>query len=208
LIIKCQACGMTNHARKQCAFKHHELVNNTSLPWDNSPKGKMWASHGKSHLTIGYAIPGHPAIQHSDGIYPKPNPYAKSHYQSNSSTGRYRQDNYNRDLNNNYNRDQTNNNYNGDNNNNNRNNSVGRNTNTNSGTNYNNNSRENSVGRNNNNNNSDSNTRIQSYFDNVNKQNRNDNNNSNKYAPKSPHVIQDNVGRGNSQPKTRSNSRN
>jgi hypothetical protein len=128
----------------------------------------MWASHGKSHLTIGYTIPGYPAIQHSDGIYPKPNPYAKSHYQSNSSTGRYWQDNtnnYNRDQNNNYNRDHNNNNYNRDN-------SVGRNTNTDSGTNYNNNSRENSVGRNNNNNNSDNNTRSQSYFDNVNKQNR------------------------------------
>jgi hypothetical protein len=130
LIIKCQACGMTNHARKQCAFKHHELANNTSLPWDNSTKRKKGASHGKSHLTIGYTIPGYPAIQHSDGIYPKPNPYAKSHYQSNSSTGRYRQDNtnnYNHDQNNNnYNRDHNNNNYNRDNNNNNRDNSVGR----------------------------------------------------------------------------------
>jgi hypothetical protein len=124
LIIKCQAYGMTNHARKQCASKHHELANNTSQPWDHSTRGKMWASHGKSHLTIGYAIPGCPAIQHSDGIYPKPNPYAKSHYQSNSSNLRYRQGNTN-----NYNRDQINNNYNRDNNNNNRDNSAGRNNN-------------------------------------------------------------------------------
>jgi hypothetical protein len=33
LIAKCQACGMTNHNRKHCAFKHHDLANNTSQPF-------------------------------------------------------------------------------------------------------------------------------------------------------------------------------
>jgi Reverse transcriptase (RNA-dependent DNA polymerase) len=148
---------MRNHARKNCAFKRHELAN-TNSTWDGSTKGKLWASHGKPHLTIGYAIPGYAAIQHSDGVYPKANPYAKQHYLSNSSTGTNRQNNYNHNRDNNNNRD------NSAGRNNNREHSVERNTNSNSFSNYNNrdrstdrNNRDNSVGRNDNNN-SDPNT--------------------------------------------------
>jgi hypothetical protein len=101
---KCQACGMFNHTRKFCAFKNHELANRTTHQWDYSPRGKLWATHHKPCLTIGYALPGHQPIQHSDGNYPKPNPYAKSNSQTNSSNGKYRQynnnDNSNRNNNN------------------------------------------------------------------------------------------------------------
>jgi hypothetical protein len=43
---------MTNHNRKHCAFKHHDLANNTSQPWDHSTKGKLWAENGKPCFTL------------------------------------------------------------------------------------------------------------------------------------------------------------
>jgi hypothetical protein len=95
---KCQACGMFNHTRKFCAFKNHELANRTTHQWDYSPRGKLWATHHKPCLTIGYALPGHQSIQHSDRNYPKPNPYAKSNSQTNSSNGKYRQYNNNGEI--------------------------------------------------------------------------------------------------------------
>jgi hypothetical protein len=90
-----QACGMLNHTRKTCAFKNHELANRTTHEWDYSLRGKLWATHHKPCLTIGYALPGHQPIQHSDGHHPKPNPYAKSYSQTNSSNRKYRQNNNN-----------------------------------------------------------------------------------------------------------------
>jgi hypothetical protein len=65
IIAKCQACGMTNHNRKHCAFKHHDLANNTSQPWDHSPKGKLWAESGKPCFTLNFALPGHDPVRQS-----------------------------------------------------------------------------------------------------------------------------------------------
>jgi hypothetical protein len=81
----CQAC-MLIHTHKTCAFKNHEPVNRTTHQWDYSPRGKLWATHHKPCLAIGYALPGHQPIQHSDGHYPTPNPYAKSYSQTTAVT--------------------------------------------------------------------------------------------------------------------------
>jgi hypothetical protein len=99
---------MLNHTRninvfKPHTFKNHELANRTTHQWDYSPRGKLWATHNKPCLTIGYALPGHQPITHADGHYPKPNPYAKSYSQTNSSNGKCRQTNNNDNSNRNNN---------------------------------------------------------------------------------------------------------
>jgi hypothetical protein len=190
---KCQACGMLNHTRKTCAFNNHELANRTTYQWDYSPRGKLWATHNKPCLTIGYTIPGHQPIRHSDGHYPKPNPYAKSYSQTNSSNGKYRQNNNNNNNNSNNNSNNSNNNNDNNNNNNNNHNHNHNNNHNNNNNNtsnrnnstYNNSNRDNSNGYNSNryNNNrdrsadrsadrsvtNDNKGRSSTYFDNVNK---------------------------------------
>ena len=116
--VKCPTCGKQGHVREKCGWWECTMANQTKLPWDESPMGKLWANNNKTCLTVDWQIPNYPIVRASDY---KQNPAfnrLRQTSQSNSSKGQNKQFNPYQSQQTDYNKNQSPNDNNNNNNNN------------------------------------------------------------------------------------------